>query len=62
MTVRDIMAHYDRLRNTGSEECGGPFTLARLLEVTEEVFCSCFVAVSHVILISPDLVHVLRIK
>lgn len=48
------MAHYDRLRNAGTEECGEPFTLAGLLEVTEEVFCTCFIAVSHVILISPD--------
>lgn len=62
MTVRDIMAHYDRLRTTGTEECGGPFILAGLLEVTEEVFCTCFIAVSHVILISADLVHVLRMK
>lgn len=56
------MAHYDKLRNTGAEECDEPFTLAGLLEVTEEVCCTCFIAVSHVILSSPDLVHVLRIK
>lgn len=62
MTVGDIMAHYDRLRNTGTEVCGGSFTLAGLLEITEEVFCTCFIAMSHVILISPDLVHVLRMK